>query len=395
MRFFFGEVISFISDSAGRLVELVKNTDVTGGLSTWIGNRLKVQATIVGKDGFHELDIQLIDGVPSVRTFGIQAIESLRGFDPQCDVWFYLGTELDSLGIGAEDDVITLTIAAGDNPSVFPAISLDYTLTAADEAGSEDDLAIVLAAFFNTQSPFKDLWRAQRIPGNGVIYISARKPGGQFERPTTGDFNVTATGTTVVNRAFDKIIRRNKLTGLARDPIDPRNGQLGVQGSVTQSEGDVTQRFETEFDLLVDGSGTPVLFREEADPTEVKFITSVVFSAIGNGITYGQFLSKSGGGLSNGIEVSFQSKEVMVTRPVLQTTEDFDDLHAGDPDDFSFAQLSGGDKYMAVLNFSVPLEIRPQGEFVIDDFLQVKVQDSLLSGISDFRVVINGFAREF
>ena len=159
--------------------------------------------------------------------------------------------------------------------------------------------------------------------------------------------------------------------------------------------GDELQKFETEFELLDDGSGTTVLYREEADTTEVKFITSVVFSAIGNGITYGQFLSKSGGGLSNGIEVSFQSKEVMVTRPVLQTTEDFDDLHAGDPDDFSFAQLSGGDKYMAVLNFSVPLEIRPQGEFVIDDFLQVKVQDSLLSGISDFRVVINGFAREF
>lgn len=395
MKFYFGEVVSFISDSLGRLGEFAKKTDVTGGLSTWIGNRFKVQATIVGLDGAHELDIQLIDGAPSVRTFGIQAIESLRGFDPQADSWFYIGTENDSGGIGLAGDIITLTIAAGDNPANFPAISIDYTILASDVLGTEDELALTISSFYNTQSPFKDLWRAQRIAGNGVIYISARKPGGQFERPNTNDFNATATGTTVVTRAFDKIIRQNKITGLARDPADPRQGQLGIQGSVTQTEGDVTSRFETVFDILVDGSIVPVNFTELADAVNVKFITSVVISGIGNGIKYGQFLSKGGGALPNGLEVSYKSKDVPLIRPVYKTTEDLDDLHAGSPSDFRNSPQSGGDKYISVLEFSSALEIRPQGEFVVDDFLNIKVQDDFSSGLSSIRVIINGFSREF
>lgn len=359
-------------------------------------NETPIGTKIIGFDGALGMDIQLIDGVPSLRTFGIQAIESLRGFDPQCDVWFYIGTELDSGGVGAENDTITLDIAAGGDPTNFPAINVVYTLTAGDEAGDEDDLALNVAAFFNTQSPFNVLWRAQRVSGNGVIYISAKKPGGQFERPNLDDFDVSSTGTTTVTRAFDKIIRRNKITGLARDPADPRNGQLGVQGSVVQSEGDVTSRFQTVFsNLLVDGSSTPVDFEKQADATDVEFISSVIISASGNGIKYGQFLSKAGGGLTNGLQISFKSKDVSIVRAFLKTTDDLDDLHAEDPDNSRLDVQAGGDKYIAVLSFGVPLELRPQGEFVTDDFLKITVNDDLTSGISELRAIVNGFSREF
>lgn len=396
MKFFVGEVISFFSDTAGRLAEFAKNTDVTSGLSTWVGNRLKTQTTIIGKDNAYEVDVLLRDGVTYLQTFGIQAIESLRGFDPQCDVWFYIGDETDSSGVGNAGDKINVIIAAGDDPVAYPAINVEYTLTAGDAVGTEDDLALNLAAYLNLQTPFKDLWRAQRIQGSGVVYISARKPGGQYERPNLNDFNVTSTGSTVVTRAFDSIIRRNKITGLARDPADPRQGQLGIQGSVTQSEGNVTNRFQTLFaNLLVNGSVTPVNFDTIADPVEVKFVTSVIISGRGNGIKYGQFLSKGGGPLTNGVVVSFKSNDIPVTLQPLKSTDDLDDFHAGDPDNSSLSIQSGGDKYIAVLNFSVPLEIRPQGEFVTDDFLRISVRDDLTSGISNLRAIVNGFNREF
>lgn len=394
MKFIFGEVISFISDTAGRIGEFAKASDTIGGLSTWLGNRFKTQTTIIGKDGFYEADVLLRDGVNYLQVFGIQAIESLRGFDPQCDTWFYIGDEEDSQGIGNAGDQITLYIAAGDDPVAYPQINITYTLDAADAAGTEDDLALKLAAYYNADPVFKVLWRAQRIQGSGCVYISARKPGGQYERPNAGDFNVTSTGTTTVTRAFDRIVRQNKITGLARDPADPRQGQLGIQGSVVQSEGDVTNRFQTVWNIGVNGSVTPVTYTEPADPTEVKFITSITLAAIGNGIQFEQFLSKNSP-LDVGLQLKFKSVDVEVFGPFLQTTEDLSDLFAGDPDNFALYIQQGGDKLTAVLNFGVPLEIRPQGEYTVDDYLSITVNDNLSTGITSIRAIVNGFNREF
>lgn len=350
---------------------------------------------ITGSDEAHIADVQLIDGAPSLRTFGVQAIESLRGFDPIADVWFYIGTEEDSSGAGQIGDEVRIQIAATtDNPTDFPAIDETYTLVA-DDVGDEETLATNIASFLNATSPFSDLWRAQRVSNSGVVYITARKPGSQFERPNAGDFVVSSTGTTVVTAAFDKIIRRNKITSLARDPADPRQGILGIQGSVVQTEGDVTTRFQTVFNnLLVNGSVTPVNFRIEADPTEVKFITSINISGRGNGIKFGQFLSKNIT-LTNGIQVSFKSNDFSAVREPITTTDQFLDFHAEDPDNFALFIQSGGDKFSAVLEFGSPLEIRPQGEFSIDDFLQISVRDDLTSGISQLRAIVNGFNREF
>jgi hypothetical protein len=339
-------------------------------------------------------NIELIDGQNSIRTFGIQAIESLRGFDPQADVWFYIGTELNSTGAGAAGDTIRVQIAAGDNPAVYPSIDVTYTLVM-DDAGDEEQLALNLANFLNNSSPFNLLWRAQRIQGNGVVYITARKSGGQYERPNVNDFIVSSTGTTVVTRAYDSIIRRNKITGLARDPIDPRQGQLGIQGSVVQSEGDVTTRFQTVFPTLnVNASlATPSVFTISADTTEVRFVTSVVLSGRDNGIQFGRFLAENST-LVNGIQVSFKSNDSEVFRAPIRTTDDLLDLHAEDPDNFVLFFASGADKFTAVLEFGVPLEIRPQGEFLIDDYLSISIRDNL-TGVLQLRAIVSGFNREF
>lgn len=358
-------------------------------------NRASQTIQITNEDETLTAEVILRDGKKYLQVFGIQAIESLRGFDPQADTWFYIGTEEDSQGIGDVGDVITLIIAAGDDPITYPAINIPYTLTAADVAGTEDDLALTLANFYNTQSPFNQLWRAQRIQGNGVVYITARRPGGQYERPNTDDFNVTATGNTVVTRAFDRIIRQNKITGLARDPIDPRQGQLGIQGSVVETAGDVTSRFQQVFpNLNVNANpGNPANFTVLADPTEVRFISSVTISGRDNGIQFSNFLGQNNA-LTNGILVFFKSNDIEATREPIRTTDDFLDLHAEDPDNFVVFFASGEDKFTAKLEFSPPLEIRPQGEFAIDDFLTIRVRDNLTS-INQLRAIVSGFNREF
>lgn len=356
-----------------------------------VGSLQKIQ--IVGSSEEHAVDVDLIDGKRYLQVFGTQAIESLRGFDPQADVWFYIGTEEDTTGAGNIGDTVRIQIAAGDDPVMYPAIDLTYTLVAAD-VGSEETLALNIANFLNLDDTFNDLWRAQRIAGNGVIYITARKPGGEFERENVNDFQVSATGTTRVTRAFDSIIRRNKITGLARDPVDPRQGQLGIQGSVTETAGDVTNRFQNVFPVInVNGATVPVSFTVESDPTEVKFVSSITISGRDNGIQFSNFLGINGA-LLNGLQVSFKSNDITVTREPLKTTDDLLDLHAGDPDNFVVFFASGADKLSAVLEFSPPLELRPQGEYVNNDYIRVTVNDNLTS-VSQLRVVIDGFNREF
>lgn len=385
MKIFFGEVIAFIADSVGNIADIV-----TGGGAK---KRLATQTTITGGDGVHEADVNLIDGFKYLRVFGVQAIESLRGFDPIADTWFYIGNETDSSGAGNIGDQVRVQIAAGDVPANFPAVDLTYTLVAGD-VGNEETLATNIAAYLNSQVSFNTLWRAQKISNSGCVYITSRKPGGQYERPNVGDFQVTTTGTTTVTVAFDKIIRQNKITSLARDPADPRQGILGIQGSVVQTEGDVTNRFQTVFpDLLVNGSVTPVNFDITADPVEVKFITSIVLSGRANGIKFGQFLSSPS--LTNGIQISFKSNNFSATREPVKTTDDLLDFHAEDPDNFTLFIQAGGDKFTAVLEFGSPLELRPQGEFALNDFIRISVRDNLTAGTLQLRAIVNGFNREF
>lgn len=392
LPFIITEGVALIADTLGNIIESV---------STGAKRRLAVDTTVTGSDGLHRADVQLIEGAPSLRTFGIQAIESLRGFDPISDVWFYIGTELDSKGVGDAGDIVTVTILAGDDPIIFPAVTVNTTVVVND---TETTLGNQIVLNLNADPNFNINYFARRLDLDAVtVYISSKLPGPRGERPNGNDFDTTATGTTVVTRAFDRIIRRNKVTSLARDPANPTLGILGISGSVTAGEGDVTGRI-IEFakdsggagseDLLVNGSNTPVDFFINASTLKERFFTSLRFEALGNGIQFTKFLSKNTD-ITNGISVTIRSNDSEITFPSIHTTEDFASIFSRGPSDFDVYDVSGTDYFRATLNFTAPFQLFKVGTFPTDDFIKVTVQDNISSGIVQFRFIGFGFEREF
>lgn len=393
-----------ITDPTGEVVDIVQggSTQDINTQSTHGKNRLSTQTTITGRDGIYEADVALIDGNPALRTFGIQAIESLKGFDPIADTWFYIGTEQDSLGAGNIGDTVRVQIAAGDQPSIFPAVDVTSTLTAT-EAGDETELANLIINNLNGNANFSSRFFARRLDIEATtIWITAKLPGPGDERPNVDDFQVTTTGTTVATRAWDNIIRRNKQTSLARDPANPTLGVLGISGSVTAGEGDVTGRI-IEFaqnggspDLQVNGSlGTPINFRVNASPDKERFITSLRFEALGNGIQFTNFISKNGS-LTNGVLVTIRSNNSQISFPAIKTTEDFGSYFSrGSGNNFEVFDVSGTDYFRATLSFTAPFQLFKQGTFGTDDFIEVSIRDNLTSGLVRFQFIAFGFERDF
>lgn len=327
-------------------------------------------------------------------------VNSLRGFDPIADTWFFIGTEGDSTGAGGIGDTVRVQIAVGDDGTLFPAVDVTSTLTAT-EAGDETALANLIVSDLNGDSNFSLNYFARRLDEDATtVYITARTPGPRGERPNADDFQVTTTGTTVATRAFDNVIRRQKNTSLARDPANPTLGVLGISGSVTAGEGSVTGRI-IEFaknggsDVLrVDGSVTPVDFLINASATSERFFTSLRFEALGNGIQFTNFLSKAGS-LTNGILVTIRSNDAEVDFPPLKATEDFASYFARGNSDFQVFDVAGTDYFRATLSFTAPFQVFKQGTFATDDFIRVRIRDDLTSGLTRFKFIGFGFEREF
>lgn len=344
--------------------------------------------------------IVLDGGVPKLRSLSDVTVNSLRGFDPIADTWGFIGTEANSTGVGAAGDTIRTQIAAGDDVSLFPAVDVSTTVQVGD---TEEILADRHVSELNGDSNFSLRYSARRINKRAVtVYITAKEAGPQGERPNINDYQFTATGTTVVTPAFQNIIRRQKDTSLARDPSDPTLGVIGISGSVSATAGDVTGRFVEFFlnggssSLLVDGSVTPVDFTVTSDAVDVKFIRSIRFAATGNGIKFGQFLSKSGaGGLTNGIEVTIRSNNAEFTFAPIKTTENFLNGFAIGEDNFNLFIQAGGDQMRATLTFLAPFELQKTGTFATDDFLRVRIRDNITAGISMLDCRAFGFKREF
>jgi len=346
--------------------------------------------------------VELIDGKWRQLAEAEVSVNVLRGFDPIADTWMFIGTEADSTGAGVIGDTVRIQIAAGDDVTLFPAVDVTTTLTAT-EAGDEEALANLIASDLNADSNFVLRFSARRInKRTTTLYITAREPGPQGERPNTNDFQVTATGTTIITRAFDNIIRRKKETSLARDPADPTLGIIGISGSVVQSEGAVTGRFIEFFEdsadsnnLIVDGSTIPVDFTIDAPITGVKFINSIRFSANASGIKFQQFLSKSGVILTNGLEITIRSNNIEITFPVLKSTDDLFNMFSRGPDNFNFITGAGDDQVRFTLTFPAPFPLSTVGTFTVDDFIRIKIQDDLSTGINSFKAIAFGFTREF
>lgn len=344
--------------------------------------------------------IKLIEGERRLITGGVQSIESLKGFDQIADTWFYIGDEQDSQGAGGIGDTVRVQIAAGDDPTLFPAVDVTSTLTAT-EAGNETELANLIVSDLNSDPDFSLNYFARRLDDIATtVYITARFPGPSGARPNVDDFQVSSTGTTVVTRAFQDIIQRSKVTSLARDPANPRLGVLGISGSVTAGEGDVTGRI-IEFalnggsnDLRVNGSVTPVEFIINASATKERFFTSLRFSALGSGIQFTKFLSQNTA-LVNGVLVTIRSNNSEITFPAIKATEDFASLFSRGASDFEVYDVSGTDYFRASLSFTAPFQLFKQATFATDDFIKISIRDDLTSGLSQFRFIGFGFERDF
>lgn len=363
--------------------------------NTPLGNK------IIGRDGVYAADVILNEGVHRLQTNADVTVNSLRGFDPIADTWMWIGTERNSTGAGNAGDIVTIDIAAStDNPTLFPSISVDTTVQVGDD---EDILASRIVSNLNADSDFNTWYFARVINDIAVmVHITARFPGPAYERPNVNDFQVSVTGTTIVTRAFDNLIRRQKNTSLARDPSNPTLGQLGISGSVVAGEGDVTGRI-IQFaenggssNLLVDGSITPIEFTINANPSKERFFTSLRFEALGNGIQFTNFLSQNGAlAIGQGVLVTIRSNDSQISLPEIRTTEDFGSIFSRGASDFDVYDVSGTDYFRATLNFAAPFQLYKQGTFATDDFIKITIRANLTSGIVRFRFIGFGFERDF
>lgn len=328
-------------------------------------------------------------------------VNSLRGFDPIVDWWGWIGDKVDSNGVGSPGDIVTWSVAAGDDATLFPAISVSAIVQAGDD---EEILLDRLITNLNADNNFKLWYFARRIYDDApTLYVTARLPGAAYSRQNPGDVTFTATGTTTVTPAWDDLIQRQKNTSLARDPSNPTLGVLGISGSVSQAEGSVTGRI-IEFamnlsmskDLRVNGSVTPIDFIIYPSATKERFFTSLRFFGLGNGIQFTKFLSQNTP-LQNGILITIRSGNSEITFPPIKSTEDFASIFSRGASDFDFYDVSGTDYFRSTLNFTAPFQLFKQGTFSQSDFIRIRIQDNLSAGagLTQFEFIGFGFERDF
>jgi hypothetical protein len=171
--------------------------------------------------------------------------------------------------------------------------------------------------------------------------------------------------------------------------------RLLVSGSGDGSIGDLfIENAENggSADLRVDGSTTPVVFTIPADSTDTIRINELRFYAGGNGIKFNQFLSQNTS-LGTGLEVKIKSQDIVVTFPMIFTTEDFKNKWSfGSGSNFVLQKQTGADQILAVNIFPTPIVIDPQGTHGTDDYIQVTISDDLTTGgIAEFELLAEGF----
>lgn len=356
---------------------------------------------ITGNDELNTADVTFQNGRWRLNTTGLVQIEQLFGQDDIADVWFAIGDFDDCNGVGSAGDTIRVQIVAGCNATEYPAVDVTYTVQASDVAADLPELAVRdgIVTALNADANFSTSWKAERIKDNGIVYITSEFRGEVGERPTTNDFTVTATGTTTVTPAFLDILRRGKSTSLARDPENPRVGVLGISGSVNVQASSVDNIFEQDLldgsnnDLTVNGSGTPVDFRLEAQAGFDLFIQEIRIHGLGNGIQFQKFLNLNSA-LTNGLEITLKSDDITSVFQLIKTTDDFK-ARWSSLGGFDLDIQSGADHVLATRRFpdtALPV-LRSQGEFTTDDFLQLRVQDNL-SGVNELFCTVVGFVKE-
>lgn len=343
-----------------------------------------------GSDGLYDVDVVLEDGVKKLVTTTTVKVESLNGFDDLADNWIYVN----DAPVGSTLRILISATAGA------PALDKTFTVLAGEDRYSFSQRVIV--ELNNDFVNFYPYYKAVRVKDNSILHISSKFFGEYGENTAAGSFSVIVTGGLSAYVAFDDFIRRGKVVGLSRSEDDPRYGILGISGEVASRSGDIGGLFVTQpknlgsVSLLVDGT-TPKVFTFPMFATDDIYIREIRFFGKGNGIKFGQFLSKAGGGLSNGIRVEIKTDNKYVELPRLKLTEDFKDKFAfGSGDNFQLYIQSGGDSFSAVFISESPFPLRKAGAFGVgaDDYIKITIEDNIVSGITSLESLCFGYTRE-
>ena len=377
---------------------------------TPIGNK------IIGNDGTIAADVVVKNFRNALVTDAFVTVEQVFGFDDFADSWFFIDDTGDTgtiwqvdLPAGTQD-----TTSPSDND---PAVSVQITVTGTEQ-GDEELLRDKIIAALNADLNFDSAWRAKAIKDNPAVHIQSKRIGEKGDRLTPGDFAITF-AVTVGTPAFslqqsdnDILKRRGKQNSGSRDPRDPRLVTIGISGEVQAVPGAAGDIFEQNLtdngeptpdqggtgsaDLRVNGTlGSPMEFSIGTDMTSDIFITELRFYGGGNGIQFGQFLSKNGK-LTNGVLVEIRSDEQIKDFSPLKSTEDFKNKWAyGSGSNFRLDAVSGADQFLAVLIFQNPFPLRKTGTYITgDDYVKCFIRDNLNSGLQEFEIRAFGFYRE-
>ena len=379
-------------------------------------SRLAVDAMMRGGNSpFLIPDVVVKNFRNAMVTDAFVTVEQVFGFDDFADSWFFINDT------GADGTVWRVTIPTGpqDTTAPFdndPAVSVD-TLVTVTEVGDEVLLRDKIISALNNNSDFNTGWRAKAIKDNPAVHVQSKRIGEKGDRLISGDFNVSfpaSFGTPAFSfqeSDNDTLKRRGKQNSGSRDPRDPRLVTIGISGEVQAvpgAAGDIYDQNLTDDgtpspdqggtgspDLRVDGSITPQVFFINPDLEKDIFITELRFYGGGNGIKFGNFLSKNSA-ILNGVQVQIRSDEDTLEFSPLRTTEDFKNKWSfGSGSNFSLDVQAGGDQFLGVLIFDNPFPIRKAGTFISgDDFVKCFINDALHTGMTEYEIRAIGFLRE-
>jgi len=360
---------------------------------------IPVASDLDGNEGL-PMQIDTIAGVRRLRTDAIAQIEQIFGQDNQADSWFAIGTpnDISTITVG---DTVRVQIAAGPDATLYPAIDLTYTVVQEDVDADNPELAVAekIVTMLNNDSVFKVLWQSKRVVDNSIVWIGSRIYAEWSERPNSGDFAVTTTGTIVVTVGYDTLVRRGKKTTITKDPYDPRIGFLGITGEVVQTVKEVGELYIENLEqdphgsgligMNVDGSVTPVTFWIRPLVDKDIFINEIRWYSTSASVKFGQFLNQPNP-LTNGIKIEIKADDSYLLLPLYKSTEDFKNKFSNGI--WSLEAQPSLTSILATFQLDAPFPIRYQGKFATDDYVKVTIQDDLLN-IASLEMLVFGFTR--
>jgi len=354
------------------------------------------------------------DGLTALVTDATVVVESTFGFDQRPDSFFRI---INTGGAGTTWDLyIGPTNADPSAPDRdLPAYNKQF-IVQVSEAGDEIAFRDRIVQELNQDPVFKNtvFLKAQRVTDRSTVHIYSTKysaSGEFYERPNPGDFNVTiggAPGNGQVVLGFDNLISRSKPVTISTDRDSPhRLGLFGITGSVQVTAQELADIYIQEVtddgtptgnsDLTVNASlVAPEEFYIAAVLEKDLFVEDLIFDGQGNGIKFGNFLSKNGP-LTNGLYVEIKSDDNVTQFPLIKSTEDFKNKWAalsGDGGNFRIDVQAGSDEMLAILRFENPFVLRATGTFTTDDYIKVVIRDNTSSGVTRLKFRVKGFERE-